>query len=255
MLDEIERRRNEASNRSLHAPVRERINAAPSAYILAQTADDLVRHAQLCEPAPRRGEVRVRVDQLECDRYRVEIATRDRIGLIAHTTRVLLDAQCSVDAALAATWGDGTALTSYRVHAPAEPDEETLAHTLRSGLDAPLEAPAAPNVDLEFDDEGSPWYTRVHGDGCRPARTTAYARNCIRGRARECALGAHRHRQGARNRHVRAHGPHRTQARRGNEGRASATRSLTGSIRPAGVSPAGASNAAGRTSTLARSAR
>jgi Kef-type K+ transport system membrane component KefB len=160
-LYEIERRRNEASNRSLRAPVRERIHAAPRQYVLAHTAEDLVRHAQLCEPAPRRGEVRVRVDPLDGrDEYRVEIATRDRIGLIARTARVLLAAHCSVDSALAATWGDGTALTSYRVRTPAPPDDESLEASLRAQLDAPLEAPPGPNVDLAFDDDGSPWYTR-----------------------------------------------------------------------------------------------
>ncbi len=160
-LYEIERRRNEASSRSLRAAVRERIHAAPREYVLAHTADDLVRHAQLLEPALGRGEVHVRVDALAGPReFRVEIATRDQIGLIARTARVLLDAQCSVDSALAATWGDGTALTSYRVHAPKEPGEEALVDTLRGGLDAPLEAPAAPEIDVEFDDDGSPWYTR-----------------------------------------------------------------------------------------------
>jgi Kef-type K+ transport system membrane component KefB len=160
-LYEIERRRNEASNTSVRAPIRERIHAAPRDYVLSQTPDDLIRHAQLIEPAPGRREVRVRVDALdEPGIYRVEIATPDRIGLIARTTGVLVDNECSIESALAATWGDHTALTSYRVRADTEPDEETLIHQLRAQLDTPLLAEPAPGLELEFDDAGSPWYTR-----------------------------------------------------------------------------------------------
>ncbi len=160
-LYEIERRRNEASTRSVRAPIRERIHAAPRDYVLAQTADDLVRHAQLADPAPKRNDVRVRVDALgEPGVYRVEIAARDRIGLIARTTGVLVSAHCSIESALATTWGDGTALTSYRVRAAAEPDEASLVTALRAGLEKPLVAPPAPGVELVFDDAGSPWHTR-----------------------------------------------------------------------------------------------
>jgi Kef-type K+ transport system membrane component KefB len=160
-LYEIERRRNEASSKSLRAPIRERIQAAPRDYVLSQTADDLVRHAQLVEPRPRRGEVRVRVDALtEPGVYRVEIATQDRIGLIARTSGVLVAEHCSIESALAATWGDGTALTSYRVRAGSEPVAQKLVADVRAQLDAPLIASPAPDVELVFDDEGSPWYTR-----------------------------------------------------------------------------------------------
>ena len=61
--------------------------------------------------------------------------------------------------ALAVTWGDGTALSSYRVDEP-PPDAAVLEQRLRELLRSKLtRAPAAPGV-LTFDDHGSPWHTR-----------------------------------------------------------------------------------------------
>ncbi len=156
--NEVERRKAAAATRTPERTVRERIMAAPREYVLTQSPDDLVRHAALCEPAPGRNEVRVRVDRDERS-YRVEIAARDRIGLMAATTRALADAGCDVTSALAVTWSDSTALSSYGV-SESPPDGRALETRLRELLRAKLDARPLPQATLTFDDHGSPWHTR-----------------------------------------------------------------------------------------------
>ncbi len=94
----------------------ERIRTAPRAYVLVHTPSELARQVGLCEPAPGRDEVRVVVER-EDELVRVEVVARDRVGLLARTTGMLLAADCSIEQASATTWGDGTALASYRVRA------------------------------------------------------------------------------------------------------------------------------------------
>ena len=61
--------------------------------------------------------------------------------------------------ALAVTWSDGTALSSYGVTEP-PPDAPALEARLRDLLKAKFEGRPLPNVTLTFDDHGSPWHTR-----------------------------------------------------------------------------------------------
>ena len=79
-----------------------------------------------------------------------------------------------------ATWGDGTALSSYRVTASELPDWMTVRDALHASFSTALAAPAVPDVLLAFDDAGSPWHTRCTATGRdRPgllhALTTAFA--------------------------------------------------------------------------------
>ncbi|MGQ0823636.1 MAG: cation:proton antiporter domain-containing protein [Actinomycetota bacterium] len=159
--------------------VRERIRAAPRAHVLRTTAAELERHANLCEQVEHRFDIHVRIE-LDRDGYRLDIATRDQVGLLAAITHALADAGCNVTGATAVTWGDGIALSSYRIGGPL-PDPASLAEALRLLLATPPAAAPMPDVDLVFDDHGSPWYTRctVEADdrlGLLHAVTTAFAR-------------------------------------------------------------------------------
>jgi Kef-type K+ transport system membrane component KefB/glycine cleavage system regulatory protein len=156
--NEVEARKAEATAGTTDPAVRQRIAAAPREYVLAVGPTDLLRHAQLCEPPPRRSDIRVRVDALEAG-HRVEVAARDRIGLIARVTWALTEAGCDVTRAQAVTWADGVALSSYRV-VPASPDAASLERRLRELLRARLQAHPLPTATLTFDDHGSPWHTR-----------------------------------------------------------------------------------------------
>jgi [protein-PII] uridylyltransferase len=177
--NEVELRR-AGARRLLSRPEHvERVDAAPRHYVLMQSSEDLARHARLCEPPPRGNDVRLRVDAVDHD-FLVEVVTRDRIGLLAHTTGVLLAAGCSVLQATVVTWGDGTGLASYRVSAGRPPDALRLRSDLIAALRGPLSCPPWPDVALEFDDQGSPWYTRCTATapdvpGVLRALTTAFA--------------------------------------------------------------------------------
>ena len=57
------------------------------------------------------------------------------------------------------TWGDNTALSSYRVSEP-PPDAAVLEQHLRELLRSKLTACPLPRAVLTFDDHGSPWHTR-----------------------------------------------------------------------------------------------
>jgi UTP:GlnB (protein PII) uridylyltransferase len=39
------------------------------------------------------------------------------------------------------------------------PDADALTAAITEAFDRPLEAPATPGAEVEFDDDGSPWYT------------------------------------------------------------------------------------------------
>jgi hypothetical protein len=156
--NEVERRRAEALALTVDDRVRMRIHTAPRAYILVHSAVELARQIALCIPTPSGNEVRVALAR-EGDMIRVEIVACDRVGLLARTTAVLLDAGCSIEQASAGTWGDGTALASYRARAKYPPAPDVLRSSLEAILRTPLVAPPVPNVELVFDDSSSPWHT------------------------------------------------------------------------------------------------
>jgi len=160
----VSQRTAEAARLVPDQPARDRIDAAPRAYVLATKATDLARHATLCEPLPGRDEVRVTTTEINGGRY-VEFVARDRLGLLAAETAVLADAGLDVREATIATWGDGCALASFLVTAGAPPSVELL----RSGLAEAIRRPHRPSpladVRLAFDNAASPWHTlcRVTG--------------------------------------------------------------------------------------------
>jgi Kef-type K+ transport system membrane component KefB len=167
----VERRRAEAirmadSNRA----VAERIAAAPRTYLLAQEPADIARQAALLEPLPSRGSARVAVAPLDNGQWRVEVASRDRPGLLATISGALTASAFSVQDALVATWRDGGALDSFSVLPTSRtlPDADDLAAAIVEAFDGPLEAPPTPGADVTFDDDGSPWYTlcEVRGIDC-----------------------------------------------------------------------------------------
>jgi Kef-type K+ transport system membrane component KefB len=158
----VERRRAEAirmadGNRALA----ERIAAAPRTYLLAAEAPDVARQAALLEPLPTRGIARVAVAPLDDGAWRIEVAARDRRGLLATVSGALADSGLSVQEAVVATWGDGAALDAFRVlpSSRTTPDPDVLTTAIVDAFDRPLESPPTPGADVTFDDDGSPWYT------------------------------------------------------------------------------------------------
>jgi Kef-type K+ transport system membrane component KefB len=158
----VERRRAEAVRiAGADGAVAERIAGAPRTYLLAQDAADVARQAALLEPLPARGGARVAVAPVDDGRWRVEVASRDRPGLLATVSGVLTDCGLSVQDALVATWGDGGALDSFRVLPVSRtpPNADALTAAIVDAFDRPLGAPPTPDAEVAFDDDASPWYT------------------------------------------------------------------------------------------------
>jgi Kef-type K+ transport system membrane component KefB/predicted amino acid-binding ACT domain protein len=182
----VERRRAEAIRLVGDRPhVVERIEHAPRAYLLSQEGADIARQAAFVEPVPARGEASVLV--LAADpgpddgdpvastpRWRIEVAARDRPGLLATVSGVIADAGLDILDAAVATWGDGAALDTLLVQraglSPARlsaaelaelppPDSVKLEAAIVAAFDAPLESLPNPDAELRFDDHASPWYT------------------------------------------------------------------------------------------------
>ena len=145
--------------------VRGVIETAPRAYVLTQSAISLVRQARLCSPAPRGDQVRVLVLPGDQDRWTIEIAARDRVGLLAHQARVLGEAGIDVLEATVATWQEGTALSVFLVRSFDPPAATRLRDTLTADLGLPLLTPPAPDVRVHFDDDASPWHTLCTMEG------------------------------------------------------------------------------------------
>ncbi len=164
----VERRRAEAVRAAGNDPaVAERIAQAPRTYLLAQDAADIARQAALLEPLPSPGRARVAASRIEervtasGREWRVEVAARDRPGLLATVSGVLSDSGLSVQDAVVATWGDGGALDAFRVLQTTRvaPNAEVLTAAIVEAFRRPLEAPPTPGAEVLFDDDASPWYT------------------------------------------------------------------------------------------------
>ena len=168
----IERKRGEAlrllDGAAGNQHARARIEHAPRSYLLAQSPADLARQAALLEPVPPRGRVRVTALPVASDdghrpdsRWRYEVASRDRFGLLADVTGVLAGFGLGVENATVATWPDGGALESFEVQAERDDLPETwmLEEAIAGALEHDLTSEPNPDARVAFDDDASPWYT------------------------------------------------------------------------------------------------
>jgi UTP:GlnB (protein PII) uridylyltransferase len=148
--------------------------------VLGRSVDELVRHAERCEPVPGGDELRVFVDRVECRGWRVEIVARDEVGLMAREARALAERDLDILDAVAVTWGDRTSLASYHVVGAEAPDAGALRARLVELRRQKLRAEGVPDAVLHFDDHGSPWHTRCRVEapdvpGVLAALTAAFA--------------------------------------------------------------------------------
>jgi Kef-type K+ transport system membrane component KefB len=169
----VEQRRAEALRLVTGEREKNRIEHAPRAYLLSQTADAVARQVRLLDHLPGRHEARVALYAFAEDEWEIDVASRDRPALLAHVTGVLVDYGLDIFSAVIATWGDGAALESFKVRrAPIEsapdseklqpgvpPDPKVLEAAIEQSFDEPLTAPPNSDARVNFDDAGSPWYT------------------------------------------------------------------------------------------------
>ncbi|MHB8669730.1 MAG: ACT domain-containing protein [Acidimicrobiales bacterium] len=137
-----------------------RIASAPGGYLLAHRASDIARHCGLLSPLPAAGEVRVvTTPGLGRGEWRLDVASRDRPGLLAAFTGVLVRQGVDVAQAVLATWDDGGALEAFVVRCPDPPEPEDLQRALEASLDQPLSSPPVPGARVSFANGASPLYT------------------------------------------------------------------------------------------------
>lgn len=149
-----DRRRAEAQALAPDAAVRERLAHAPRPWILGLPSESLARQAALLEPLPAGDAIRV---GLHGDR--IEIACRDRRGLLAAVTGVLTDARLMIQGATTATWPDGGVVLAFDADGPhVDPAQLSSRIVTALGRGAVGAAPVD-DATVAFDDDASPWYT------------------------------------------------------------------------------------------------
>jgi [protein-PII] uridylyltransferase len=157
----LERRR--ADTRALlgaERTVAARIDAAPDAYVLVHTSSDLARHCELLDPLPPTGVVRVVVTPTDRQGdWHLDIATRDRPGLLAAFSGVLAAARIEVLRAVLATWPDGAALQAFTVRAAQVPDVAHLQPALTRALTLPHSCDPVADAVVRFDPPAGALYT------------------------------------------------------------------------------------------------
>ena len=155
----VEQRRAAAARLTVDPAVKDRIRAAPRAYVLATTPTALVRQAAMCEPAPRQHEVRVTVLAVGPHSWHIDVVARDRIGLLAAETMALAHNGLDISEATVATWGDRCALASFDATSVEEPSVGALHAEVRAALRHPRSTPPVPEATVTFDGDASPWHT------------------------------------------------------------------------------------------------
>ena len=144
----------------------ERLWLAPASYLLTHEPEEIARQAQLVEPLPRAGVVRVAVSaQATSDFWKIDIACRDADGLLARLTDVLTAHGFDITSADIATWPDGAVLDSFTVQSTVQPNASELATSMEARLRKPLRAVPKPQLELTFDNEALPWHTSCSVDG------------------------------------------------------------------------------------------
>jgi UTP:GlnB (protein PII) uridylyltransferase len=136
-----------------------RVHDAPAGYLLTQGPADVARHCQLLEPCPSPGEIRLAVTPARAG-WHVDVASRDRPGLLAAVTGVLAAHDLNVAQAVVATWDDGGALQAFIIDRVTAPETLRLQRDLEASLHAPQSAVPVSEATVDFDDDVSPWYTR-----------------------------------------------------------------------------------------------
>jgi [protein-PII] uridylyltransferase len=137
-----------------------RIADAPVAYVLAHASSDLARHAELLDPLPTAGSVRVSATPTRvAGHWHLDVATRDQPGLLAAFSGVLEARDIDVTQAVLATWPDGAALQAFTVRGSRLPDFTVLQHELTASLASSLACHPVANASVTFDSETSALYT------------------------------------------------------------------------------------------------
>jgi Kef-type K+ transport system membrane component KefB/glycine cleavage system regulatory protein len=158
--DVVEQHRQVARRLCQTRDAQERVDHAPRAYILAVDPTSVARQAQLVDPLPRRGDVRLNIRSVDEATSVVDVAGRDQKGFLAAVTRALATENLDVVDATIATWGDGGVVDSFIVRHGSSPSVERVRAAIEQALRHRSKVTPTAGTVLRFDDEASPWHTR-----------------------------------------------------------------------------------------------
>lgn len=137
-----------------------RVAGAPAGYLLAHGSSDIARHCALLSPTPAPSEVRVVATPGRlAGEWQLDIASRDRPGLLAAFTGVLAARSIDVVQLVLATWADRAALEAFVVRSPRPPEVASLQAAFEAALDRPQSSPAISDATVHFDALASSVYT------------------------------------------------------------------------------------------------
>jgi Kef-type K+ transport system membrane component KefB len=157
--DLIGRRRADALALTTDERVRQLIEQAPRSYVLRVSPVAIARHAALVKPPLGDREVRLNLLDEGEGTWCIDVAARDRHGLLASVTGALGTHGLDVRSAVVATWSSGAALECFEVRASVAPDPDALRRSIESALGGTLASSPWPDAQVSFDASASPWHT------------------------------------------------------------------------------------------------
>jgi Kef-type K+ transport system membrane component KefB len=157
--DLLGRRRAEALALTTDERVHELIEEAPRSYVLRSSPVVIARHASLVLPPLGDRETRLNLLDDGAHTWCIDVAARDRHGLLASVTGALAGQGLDVRSAVVATWSSGVALECFEVVASSRPDPEALRRAIEGALGGELSSAPWPGAHVGFDASASPWHT------------------------------------------------------------------------------------------------
>ena len=151
--DLLDARRADAEVRASTPHAKQRVRTAPRPWLLTQPAGAIARQVDLLDPVVRPGQFRVATSGA-----RLDVASRDREGLLAAVASALTASGIEVRSATTATWPDGAVAMAFIARAPIRIDAEDLRRRFEAASAGPVN-PAVPDAHVTFDHRSSPWYT------------------------------------------------------------------------------------------------
>lgn len=140
---------------------------APGRYLLVTDEAVAARAVASLDPLPARGRVAVRAEALDAPRWRIDVVSRDRLGLLAATAKVFAGLGLDVTRAEVASWPDGAVLEAFEVtgRSDAVPDSDHLRDAIEGAIREPVAADPLDGVTFGFDHRASPWHTVCEIEG------------------------------------------------------------------------------------------
>ena len=161
-------RRRQARDLTDDPALADRITHAPTTYVLAHEPAMLLEHARLIEPAPHGRNVRVSVQPTATTgHFMINVACRNRRGLLSRLSGAFTDASYSVVSASLATWPDESVLDTFVISADTPPEPSSLGNLLSNAQRGRLRPRRIQGEALQIavDNSIHPWHTvlRVAG--------------------------------------------------------------------------------------------